>query len=49
MVEDKIFLIISNLYFFNQLMEMQVDFSDACHSVPVLDFTDVFLIGAVTP
>jgi hypothetical protein len=42
MVGDKIFLTMFNLYFFNQLIGMQMDFDTAFYSVNILDFTDVF-------
>jgi hypothetical protein len=46
-VGDKIFLVISNLYFFNLLRGVQMDFSATFHHVPVLDFAEVFLVRAV--
>jgi len=41
-VGDKIFLAMSNLYFFNRSRGMQVDFSAAFHPFTVPDFDDVF-------
>jgi hypothetical protein len=37
-----------NLYFFNQLRGMHVDFSVTFHSVLVPDFMDVFLVKVAT-
>lgn len=45
---DKIFLIIFNLYFFNQSRGIQVDFSATFHLVIVPDFAGVFLAMVVT-
>ena len=36
----------SNLYFFNLLREMQMDFSTAFYLVLVTDFADMFLVKA---
>jgi hypothetical protein len=44
---DKIFLVISNLYFFYRSKGMQIDFSTTFHLVLVPDFIDVFLIRVV--
>jgi len=44
---DKIFLVISNLYFFNLLRRVQVDFSATFHHVTVLDFAEAFPVRAV--
>jgi hypothetical protein len=44
---DKIFLVISNLYFFYRLKGMHIDFSTTFHLVLVPDFVDVFLIRVV--
>jgi hypothetical protein len=41
-VIDKIFLTISNMYFFSLSREMHVDFSAAFYLVPALDFTNIF-------
>jgi len=46
-VRDKIFIAMSNMYFFNQSKGMQVDFSVVLHHVRMLDFTDVFPAMAV--
>jgi len=48
MVRDKIFLFISTLYFFNESIGMQVNFSAAFHLVLALDFVDVFHVKDVT-
>jgi hypothetical protein len=48
MVGDKIFLAMSNLYFFNLYRGIQVDFSITFHPVFVLDFADVFPIRTAT-
>jgi hypothetical protein len=47
MVGDKIFLAMSNLYFFNQSRGIHVDFNVAFHLVSVLDFTNMFLVRVV--
>jgi hypothetical protein len=44
MVGDKIFLVMSNMYFFNFSKGMQIDFNATFHLVSVPDFTDVFLV-----
>jgi hypothetical protein len=46
-VGDKKFLVMLNLYFFNILRGIQVDFSVSFHLVPVSDFTNVFLVKVV--
>lgn len=46
MMGDKIFLTMSNLYFFNLSIRIHVDFIATFHSVSFLDFKDVFLIKA---
>ena len=45
---DKIFLVISNLYFLNLSKGMQVDFSATFHLVLVSNFSDVFLVKATS-
>lgn len=47
MVGDKIFLFMSNLYFFNLSRGIQKDFSVVFHLVPMPDFIDVFPIKVV--
>jgi hypothetical protein len=47
-VRDKIFLVVSNLYFSNLSKGMQVDFSVAFHLVLVLDFSNVFPVRATS-
>jgi hypothetical protein len=47
MVRDKISLAMSNLYFFNQSREMQIDFGTSFHLVPMLYFADVFFVRAI--
>jgi hypothetical protein len=42
MVKEKIFIVISNMYFFNQSRGMKVDFNVIFHPVPMLDFAYVF-------
>ena len=42
-VRDKIFLVISNLYFFNMFRGMQVNFGAALHPI-LMPFIDVFPI-----
>jgi hypothetical protein len=44
-VRDKIFLVISNLYFFNMFRGMQVNFGAALHPI-LMPFIDVFPIRA---
>ena len=48
MVGDKIFLVMSSLYFFNQLRIIQVVFNDVFHPVLVPNFTIVFPFRAAT-
>ena len=45
-VGDKIFLAMSNLSFYNQSRDMQMDFSDVFHLVYMPDFEDVFPVLA---
>ena len=45
---DKIFLTMSNMYFYNRFREMHVDFRVAFHLIPVLDFDDVFPVRDAT-
>lgn len=45
-VRDKIFLTISNMYFFSLSREMHVDFSAAFYLVLTLDITNIFLAKA---
>jgi len=47
MVEDKIFLAMFNLYFFNQSRGVHVDFNATFHLVSMPDFADVFLVKVV--
>jgi hypothetical protein len=46
MMGDKIFLVMSNLYFFNLSTRIHMDFIAAFHLVSFFDFKDVFLIRA---
>jgi len=46
MMGDKIFLAMSNLYFFNLSTRIHVDFIATFHLVSFLDFKDAFLIRA---
>jgi hypothetical protein len=46
-VGDKIFLAMSNLYFFNCSKGMQMDFSAAFHPILVHDFEDMFVVRVV--
>ena len=48
MVWDKIFIVMSNLYFFNQSKWMQMGFNVAFYSVLILDFTGMFPVRAAT-
>jgi len=48
MIENKIFLAMFNLYFFNLLKRMEMDFSVTFHPVPIPNFVDVFLGRATT-
>ena len=48
MVRDKIFLTMSNMYFFNQSSGIQVNFSDAFYLILVSDFIDMFFTRAAT-
>jgi len=41
-IRDKIFLSMSNLYFFNLSREMQVDFNESFSIGQILNFKDVF-------
>ena len=43
-IKDKLFLAISNLYFFNLSRGIQVDFNEIFLNGQVLDFVDVFLV-----
>jgi hypothetical protein len=45
-VGDKIFLAMSNLYFFNSYRGMQMDFSATFHPIPMLDLENVFPVKA---
>jgi hypothetical protein len=47
MFRDKIFFVMSNMYFFNQSREMHMDFNVAFHPVLVPSFADVFPIRVV--
>jgi hypothetical protein len=49
MVGDKIFLAMSNLYFFNLLKGIHEDFSVVFHLVLMSDFVDVFPIKVSCP
>jgi hypothetical protein len=46
-MKDKIFLTLSNLYFFNLLRGIQVNFSAAFHLALVPDFADILLVRVV--
>jgi acyl-CoA thioesterase len=46
-VKDKIFLTMSNLYFFNLLRGIQVNFKATFHLALVLDFADMLLVRVV--
>jgi hypothetical protein len=48
MVGDKIFLAMSNMYFFSQSKGIKMNFSDAFYSVLVPDFVVVFYARAAT-
>jgi hypothetical protein len=48
-IGDKLLLIMLNLYFFNLFRGIQVNFSKSFLDGQVLDFTDVFPVGAVSP
>lgn len=48
MVGGKIFLAMSNLYFFNQSRGIHMDFNVAFHLVLVPNFTTIFLVKVVT-
>lgn len=48
MVWDKNLLVMSNLYFFYESKEIQVDFITAFYSIAVPNFIDVFSIKVVT-
>jgi hypothetical protein len=47
MVRDKIFFVMSNMYFFNQSRGMHMDFSVAFHPVQVPSFAYLFPIKVV--
>jgi hypothetical protein len=46
-MRDKIFLAISNLYFFNLLRGIYIELSVAFHLVYIPDFADVFPVRIV--